>query len=221
MLFLAVTLGFFVENQREHFVEKQREKKFAALLLNDLKEDTSAYKYVGSIIKKANGFYDSARQAFQHQPGMTDDAFVRLARDLYTPFNLITRATTFNQMKNSGSLRYIKNTELAAELSYYYDQRIPQLQTFFQYVNEKLHTQIEPFFAQHFDLTLTSSYYYYDSLPAHLKYYGRSETSDLLIKNYFQLYFNGIDYIGSVAIKATNERAILLIEQLQKEYNLK
>ena len=27
MLFLAVTLGFFVENQREHYIEGQREKK--------------------------------------------------------------------------------------------------------------------------------------------------------------------------------------------------
>ena len=27
MLFLAVTLGFFVENQREHYIENQREKK--------------------------------------------------------------------------------------------------------------------------------------------------------------------------------------------------
>ncbi len=28
MLFLAVTLGFFVENYREHVIERQREKEF-------------------------------------------------------------------------------------------------------------------------------------------------------------------------------------------------
>ena len=33
MLFLAVTLGFFVENQREHYIEHQREKQFISSLI--------------------------------------------------------------------------------------------------------------------------------------------------------------------------------------------
>ena len=41
MLFLAVFCGFLAENQREHFVEHQREKKYAASLLEDLKKDTA------------------------------------------------------------------------------------------------------------------------------------------------------------------------------------
>ncbi len=40
MLFLAVTLGFFVENQREHYVEHQREKQYMVSLYQDLKTDT-------------------------------------------------------------------------------------------------------------------------------------------------------------------------------------
>jgi len=32
MLFLAVTLGFLVENQREHYIEHKREKEYARLL---------------------------------------------------------------------------------------------------------------------------------------------------------------------------------------------
>ena len=31
MLFLAVTLGFFVENQREHYIEHKREKTIYSL----------------------------------------------------------------------------------------------------------------------------------------------------------------------------------------------
>src|SRR6476660_7957251 len=41
MLFLAVTLGFFVENQREHYSEHRREKEYAGLLYDDLKKDTA------------------------------------------------------------------------------------------------------------------------------------------------------------------------------------
>jgi deoxyadenosine/deoxycytidine kinase len=39
MLFLAVTLGFFVENQREHYVENQREKKYIQSFYEDLTAD--------------------------------------------------------------------------------------------------------------------------------------------------------------------------------------
>jgi len=41
MLFLAVTLGFLVENQREHYVEHQREKQFIRSLFNDIRSDTA------------------------------------------------------------------------------------------------------------------------------------------------------------------------------------
>jgi len=40
MLFLAVFCGFLAEYQLEHFIEKQREKKFALLLYEDFKKDT-------------------------------------------------------------------------------------------------------------------------------------------------------------------------------------
>src|SRR3954468_17117375 len=40
MLFLAVFLGFIAENQREHIVEHQREKKFSSRLLSDLRQDS-------------------------------------------------------------------------------------------------------------------------------------------------------------------------------------
>ena len=41
MLFLAVTLGFLVENQREHYIEHQRAKVYAASMKGNLQADTS------------------------------------------------------------------------------------------------------------------------------------------------------------------------------------
>jgi len=43
MLFLAVSLGFFVENQREHYVEHQREKQYMQSMIEDLKSDTAQF----------------------------------------------------------------------------------------------------------------------------------------------------------------------------------
>ena len=41
MLFAAVTLGFFAENQREHLVESHREQQYMQSFYEDLKNDTS------------------------------------------------------------------------------------------------------------------------------------------------------------------------------------
>src|ERR1700757_2827643 len=39
MLFLAVTLGFFVENIREHLIENSREKDYVHSIGEDLQQD--------------------------------------------------------------------------------------------------------------------------------------------------------------------------------------
>ena len=54
MLFLAVTLGFFVENQREHLVENKREIVYINSFIEDLKLDTSQFKRVNRITKKTH-----------------------------------------------------------------------------------------------------------------------------------------------------------------------
>lgn len=50
MLFAAVTLGFFAENQREHYIERHREEEYMQSLLEDLVKDTielsTATKYI-------------------------------------------------------------------------------------------------------------------------------------------------------------------------------
>src|SRR6185503_16591727 len=46
MLFLAETLGFFVENQREHMVEHRREKQYMRSMVGDLKSDTAKSNWI-------------------------------------------------------------------------------------------------------------------------------------------------------------------------------
>src|SRR5664279_2703663 len=43
MIFLAVTLGFFAEQIREHISEKSRAGELAEAMINDLKEDTAQF----------------------------------------------------------------------------------------------------------------------------------------------------------------------------------
>lgn len=43
MLFFAVTLGFFVENQREHYIEHKRGLQYIRSFVEDLKTDTGNF----------------------------------------------------------------------------------------------------------------------------------------------------------------------------------
>jgi len=52
MLFLAVTLGFFVENQREHLVENKREIVYMNSFIEDLKLDTAQLNGLIELRKK-------------------------------------------------------------------------------------------------------------------------------------------------------------------------
>ena len=45
--------------------------------------------------------------------------------------------------------------------------------------------------------------------------------SDLLIRNYFQLYYNGVSIVSRQALVRVNSNAINLIRTLESEYHLK
>lgn len=107
MLFLAVSAGFLVENTREHYIERKRAKVFAASLLQDVRKDTAALGLSMEFTNnKINGMTNFI--SFLHQPRSewTDSL-------LYLHANYITRVApfyssqgTYEQIKNSGSLRY-------------------------------------------------------------------------------------------------------------------
>ena len=52
MLFLAVSLGFLVENQREHYVEHKRAKVYARLLVDDLSADIAELNKAAKVLNK-------------------------------------------------------------------------------------------------------------------------------------------------------------------------
>ena len=61
MLFLAVFCGFLAENQREHYIEHQREKQYMRSLLEDLQTDTATINRVHSRAVIQISFLASSR----------------------------------------------------------------------------------------------------------------------------------------------------------------
>jgi hypothetical protein len=82
MLFLAVFAGFLAENQREHIVEHQREKKFARRLLSDLRQDSLFFETRIQLLEKRQQAHEQFLKIMTNPAGATDSAvnrgFVRI-----------------------------------------------------------------------------------------------------------------------------------------------
>lgn len=123
MLFLAVTLGFFVENKREHYIEHQRAKEYAKSMLKNLEADTAELRQIVFRQEHASNFLDSFLSLISHNE-LKDIPTGKLY--FYGLWGGYLRGfepndATYQQMRNSGSLRYFNNPELE-QLIGEYDQ---------------------------------------------------------------------------------------------------
>jgi len=122
MLFLAVFCGFLAENQREHYVEKERAKNYARTMIEDLRKDIKEVKEMNNeclVILKA---FDTIKTIVY--AGVTDKK-VRGSFYYFSRIGSIVPLISWNkatltQIIQSGSLRYFTNSELVNKISYYY-----------------------------------------------------------------------------------------------------
>ena len=118
MLFLAVTLGFFVENQREHYIEKKRAKEYARLLADDLSFDIGELNRAERVLNNIITAGDSLALLLSDN----DIRKIPGGKLYYYEYwsgwrwSIISRDATLQQLKNSGALRYLNNTELVRKI---------------------------------------------------------------------------------------------------------
>ncbi len=122
MLFLAVTLGFIVENQREHYVEHQREKQFIQSLINDIKADTTRLAVIIQRRIDRDRHLDSMQFLVNRSDANnhTNEIYfyaVSAARSLLTRF--VPNDGTMQQLKNSGAFRLIRKRVVADSIAKY------------------------------------------------------------------------------------------------------
>ena len=122
MLFLAVTLGFFVENQREHYIENKREKQFIRSLFNDIRSDTANIARIIKARTVKERMLDSLSYMMNSaSPGdFTKQIYpyaVHAGRTL--PYRFIPNDGTLQQLKNSGALRLIRNRSVVDSIAKY------------------------------------------------------------------------------------------------------
>lgn len=119
MIFLAVTMGFFAEQIRERHVEKERLHNYFGSMVLDINSNVIALDSAISENSKMVTKYDAIVKSFL----ISSDTFNRtaFAQNMgaiwYRGF--INRNETFEQMKSSGSLRYIDDFKLLTAIMQY------------------------------------------------------------------------------------------------------
>jgi hypothetical protein len=123
MLFLAVTLGFFVENQREHFIENKRERQYIQSFYEDLTADER------DLQSNTNFLRAQARQADSLHALMKNITTKQPANLVYMYLRGVIRGTagllypndkTIVQLRNAGGMRLIKNKGVSDSMALYY-----------------------------------------------------------------------------------------------------
>ena len=120
MLFLAVTLGFFVENQREHFIEHGREKQYVRSFLGDLKMDIRQLdSLVNERLKRRNSIDSLTLLLSSPDPDNYAQQIYYFSRPLTVIHQFFRNERTIQQLKNAGNLRLIRKQDVSDAMMQY------------------------------------------------------------------------------------------------------
>jgi hypothetical protein len=221
MLFLAVSASFLVENLREHYVEHQRAKEYAAMLRKDLASDTVIINIIVAFRNEQAKRYDSLRGIMDSVPfeKINQRQFLLLAAQAGKYLHLLPNNGTLQQLKSSGALRYFKDTALVYTLTSYEEDlkhgEYVQSEEKDYYTN-----QVIPFKLTHFNSKLAEP-----GIPAARNYPNEMmidfdkkammQFSNLLERS---VSFNRL--LGEESFSRHKKKATALIKMLDEEYRL-
>lgn len=124
MLFLAVFCGFLAEYKLEHTIEHQREKKYIFSMIKDIELDIASLQNSYKLRKEQISYFDSLVSLLKH-------GYNNRLNDFYFYARHNTRSTSFQyhdrtilQLKNSGNLRLIRNSDAADSITVYDNEAI-------------------------------------------------------------------------------------------------
>lgn len=153
VIFVALTLGFLVENQREHYIEGLREKELAKSLLKDLAADSVEFREFQQIRLKERTSINEAIHIIETQGLKPTDAtlYYHFIRGVFIWRHPEFRQANLDQIISSGSLRYFKNDTLAKAIS---DLKMQLKRIEYRQDREKeyFYANIQPWVVNHLNL---------------------------------------------------------------------
>ncbi len=216
MLFLAVFLGFIAENEREHIVEHQREKKFATRLLSDLRQDSIFFETRIRILEERQKAHKRFLEIMTNPVQPPDWKVMRGFIPLLTGTSNEFTTATYNEMKTSGSLRYINNDNLTTSLQKYYDVLLSK--------TSRDSEGADKFFTDYIIAYMTKHFRFQDFRPGndssvHIKLLNRSPESDQELINIMGVWASNCDTQLDLQ-RPAQKQMLELIKLIKNEYHL-
>ena len=120
MLFIAISLGFFVENLREHHVENEREEKYMKSFVSDLKTDLVNIDSTINRNFEAKMYYDSLFYLLTY-PDYSDKTgeIYFISRKVSLRDFFYQTDGTLTQLINSGGLRLVQHQDIVDSINAY------------------------------------------------------------------------------------------------------
>ena len=226
MIFLAVTLGFFAENIREHLVDRQKEKEYISSLIKDLEYDTLQYNWNINYFQSKLPFFDSVIHFLNSPAAFNNKLPYKFWKETDYIGVYIPAESTIQQLKSSGNLRLLKNRKVLDSVLAYdshlhgvYLSMVNYLREFHQHLGQvkekvldisKFNTYLNDFNAS----TVKENDDYSFSLISN----DRSSINEL-VGSYINLKSADVYYI--LHLKLANKAAENLLTLIKKEYRLK
>jgi hypothetical protein len=222
MIFLAVTLGFFAESLREHISDNANEKEYILAMIEDAETDTANFHHAIELNKSRIINLDSlANCCFDYNAAKGNDSEIyRLYRlAIIHPDFVSPTERTLSQLKNSGSMRLIRQKAAVDSIVMYDDmaKKLADQQAYYErYQNES----VESSFA-----LINFQYYNLGNVHAGVNVYSSAK---LLNHDPLQLMefgnrinvYKGVVSFYNYRLNEMDEHAVNLITSLKKEYQI-
>ena len=222
MLFLAVSAGFFVENQREHYIEHKREKEFIRSYVEDLKQDTA--KVTANIqLRTAKVKVIDSLIRLLNTPDPNKDG-----QSAYYFGRRTTRSTlyqandrTIKQLKNAGGLRLIRNQDASNAIMSY-----DQFNDYIVYLQSREFEELSvmyPLLARIYDGNVLETMIQGMDInrPAGNPALRTTDKETLLTLTYYLHQYKTTSIVIITRLQSLMKSATETIQFLQKEYHLK
>lgn len=203
MLFAAVSLGFLAENYRDELNEEKQAVELAYSLYNDVFEDSVRIEDFKKTKFRQLETYDSLRELLNAANWKNRiDELYRMHTALMVRQSFAPREGTIQQLKNSGGLRYFKDTALINLIEHYEAAkqvmrvRIEREQTLMfnfldpiilRFINMDEVDKNQNFYISNVNRSMNGDYKIVNPYPKDIKLLHESEFDPIYYRNIFSL----------------------------------
>ena len=225
MLFLAVFCGFLAEYALEHKIEKDREYQYARSMVEDLKLDTASLNNIIRSRTKQSEMLDSLSLLLNetvNSSNLSNLYYYSLRTARFAFLQFIYNDRTIQQLKNSGSLRLIRNKIVSDSITLYYSS-IRGLENVQEREEQHFH-DLKPHRLKIFDGRI------YDRMLTNTDRVQRPEGNPALLpftKDDLNAFIGNLHYVKASNIACIRrsmgllQKAINVMNTIKNEYHLK